>query len=230
MTYDFSNPSYIKQGKFLKSLLNADLTDSFNLSNVLKYEQVGLERKSGIYVIVNTKTGDYYVGSSIDTRKRQVSHWYSMLNDAGGGNVLLRRHAIKYGIESFKFLVIHRVNKDALEDSENFWIGALSPFYNTTKVARRPNMSDSGKASVSYRSKYIRNNNVYKVPVLQFSIDGEFIKEWNSVKEATIGVGCSGGHISSACRTGHKAFGFLWKYKNGMTKGKPRLKNKNFDL
>lgn len=54
-------------------------------------------------------------------------------------------------------------------------------------------------------------------PVIQFSLDGEFIKEYSSIKSACISIGvkqlnCS---IGKCCKgtykTGH---GYIWKYKN----------------
>jgi len=225
MTYDFSNPSYVRHGLYLNSLLNADLSVQQNIEYIKRYEQQGLERKSGIYVVFNIKTGDYYVGSSQDTRTRKSSHYYSMSGGKKGGNILLRKHAIKYGVESFMFLFIHEVPKENLSEAELFWINYLNPFYNIhTTISRRPVMSDAGKKVVGHRSKHIRDNNVYKVPVLQYSLTGEFIKEWPSVKEATIGIGASGGHISIGCRTGRVIYGYKWEYKNGMTKSKPRYK------
>lgn len=225
MTYDFTNPSYTRHALHLKDILNADVSKIENLNKVRLYEQTGLSRESGIYIIFNSITGDYYIGSSEDTRRRKNTHQYNMVTGKGGGNVLLRKHAIKYGVDCFLFLLIHKVPKGTLSDAELFWINSLSPFYNIhTKIARRPVMSEGGKKTVSDRSKNIRNNDVYKVPVMQYTVDGTFLKEWSSIKEATAGVGGAGGHISNSCRKGHPAFGFKWQYKNGMTSAKPRQK------
>lgn len=54
-------------------------------------------------------------------------------------------------------------------------------------------------------------------PVLQFSIDGEFIKEWNKIKEASTSLGkaLDTASITCCCKGKQKtAFGFIWKYKD----------------
>lgn len=53
-------------------------------------------------------------------------------------------------------------------------------------------------------------------PVLQYSIKGDFIKEFKSLKEAANTVGAKGyANIQSCCKGRIKsAMGFIWKYKN----------------
>ena len=54
-------------------------------------------------------------------------------------------------------------------------------------------------------------------PVLQFSLNGEFIKEWNSANEAAkavSGVYGAVGNIYQCCIGNYKkAYGYIWKYK-----------------
>lgn len=54
---------------------------------------------------------------------------------------------------------------------------------------------------------------MYK-PVIQFSLEGEYVKEWESAQKANEYYKLSYGTISAACRGKQKtAFGFKWKYK-----------------
>lgn len=51
-------------------------------------------------------------------------------------------------------------------------------------------------------------------PILQFSIDGEFIRKWDSAADITRELGISNGNICSCCR-GERyktAYGYIWKY------------------
>ncbi len=49
--------------------------------------------------------------------------------------------------------------------------------------------------------------------VIQYSLDGEFIKEWVSVREIQRQLGYSNGNISDCCRGIKKsAYGFKWEY------------------
>lgn len=55
---------------------------------------------------------------------------------------------------------------------------------------------------------------MYK-PVLQFDLQNNFIKEWESAKEASISIGRpKSDDIGACCRGRQKtAFGFIWKFK-----------------
>lgn len=62
-----------------------------------------------------------------------------------------------------------------------------------------------------------RVNKITSKPVLQYSLDGEFIKEWDSACEAAAAVsGVYGavGNIYQCCLGHYKtAYGYVWKYK-----------------
>jgi hypothetical protein len=61
----------------------------------------------------------------------------------------------------------------------------------------------------------------YKIPnhksnkgVIQYSINGNFIKEWDSIKEACLSLNIDSGTVVSHLKGRQKtAFGFIWKYK-----------------
>ena len=61
-----------------------------------------------------------------------------------------------------------------------------------------------------------RNERVAKAqskPVLQFTLDGEFVREWPSTMECERN-GFSSGNVSACCRGERKtAYGYIWKYK-----------------
>lgn len=68
------------------------------------------------------------------------------------------------------------------------------------------------KISKSCKGKKINNKNANK-PILQFDMDGNFIKKWNSVTEASKGVNRAICSISLCVRglVRHSA-GYKWKY------------------
>ena len=54
----------------------------------------------------------------------------------------------------------------------------------------------------------------YNIPVLQYSLDGEFIAEYNSISDAERKLGNNHTHIWDVCNGKRKkANGFIWKYK-----------------
>lgn len=51
-------------------------------------------------------------------------------------------------------------------------------------------------------------------PVLQFDLEGNFIKEWPSIIEIKRQLGYSNGNVSLCCRGIYKSYkGYIWKYK-----------------
>jgi len=218
MTYEFSNPTYTRHACYLKQILEQD----YSKPHIDRYLHINGERKSGIYVILNTKTGDYYIGSSKDIHERVLNHTRSMKGKVKGGNILCQRHAQKYGLEAFKFLVIHsNIPFEHLELAEDFWIKELEPFYNLNRRARRPVVTERMKQMVGYAAKYTRDNTQYNVPILQYDLNFNFIKEWPSIKIAKESTGST--HISLACRHKNKdgskkvVAGSYWEYKNEPT-------------
>lgn len=69
--------------------------------------------------------------------------------------------------------------------------------------------------NLNFGTRNSRANQSRKKPILQFSKDGEFIKEWESVTDLKIATGMDITHVSSCCRGKRKtANGYIWKYKN----------------
>lgn len=89
---------------------------------------------SGIYMIFNDVTGDYYVGSAITNRlyTRFCNHLIYL-----NGSKLVKNAVNKYGMESFSFLIIDvfleeidRENNKKLLSMEDYYLKTLSPKYN----------------------------------------------------------------------------------------------------
>ena len=53
-------------------------------------------------------------------------------------------------------------------------------------------------------------------PVLQYDLEGNFIKEWESTMEIDRQLGFAHTNISKCCKGKYKqAYGYIWRYKNG---------------
>ena len=62
-------------------------------------------------------------------------------------------------------------------------------------------------------SNKIGNSN--KKAIIQYNLEGEFIKEWASAKDASIFMECNPSPITACCKGKQKTcYGFKWKYKN----------------
>lgn len=80
----------------------------------------------------------------------------------------------------------------------------------------------SGKNSPNYGKEFseetkqkMRDNNARKRGVIQFSLSGEYIEEYKTLKEAEYKTNISYSCISRACTTQKSAGGYLWRYKDG---------------
>jgi hypothetical protein len=65
-----------------------------------------------------------------------------------------------------------------------------------------------------------------KLPILQYDLTGNFIKEWDGIIDAAKSMGKYSTNIMRCCRGNFKqAYGFVWKYKYPELKGR-KIKNK----
>jgi group I intron endonuclease len=89
---------------------------------------------SGVYLIFNNITGDYYIGSA--STGKFFSRFSNHLIYFRGSKVL--KHAVKkYGISNFTFLIlelfpyiVNKENNKKLLDMEDFYLKSLLPNYN----------------------------------------------------------------------------------------------------
>ena len=83
----------------------------------------------GIYKITNTVTGDFYIGSSNDVKKRWKEHkCKSKWNECP--NSQLYQDMRKYGLDKFDFQVLEEVEESFLKEAEQKFIETLKPTYN----------------------------------------------------------------------------------------------------
>ena len=83
----------------------------------------------GIYKIINTVTGDFYIGSSNDVKRRWKEHKYpSRWNECPNNPLYLDFQ--KYGIDKFEFEIIEEVEAEKLKETEQKFIETLKPTYN----------------------------------------------------------------------------------------------------
>ena len=87
----------------------------------------------GIYKITNTITGDFYIGSSKDVKKRWASHkWPSSWNKQP--NNQLYQDMQKYGVDKFDFQIREEVEESFLKEMEQQFIEKLKPTYNSNNA------------------------------------------------------------------------------------------------
>ena len=88
-----------------------------------------MNKISGIYKITNTITGDFYIGSSKDVKRRWKDHKCKSTWNNNPNNPMYQDMR-KYGTDKFSFQVIAEVEVEQLKEMEQQFIERLKPTYN----------------------------------------------------------------------------------------------------
>ena len=105
---------------------------------------------SGVYEIVNTITGDFYIGSSIDLKKREKEH-FSESVWRQNQNKPLYKYMQQYGKENFLFKTIWLCVPKELKKYEQLAIKKYNPKYNIRDAY-------TGKSKEEYDKQYRKEN------------------------------------------------------------------------
>jgi hypothetical protein len=146
-----------------------------------------------VYIITNLTSGKKYIGSDSNNNK----YYY-------GSGVNIKKAIKKYGKKNFK--------KDILWEGDNIHMREMEEYYceyyNVKQSSLFYNCTNKGVGSI----KGIPHPGQWKV-IIQWDINGGFIKEWNSLTEAQESTEIN--NIGRCLRgTQKSAGGYLWTYKN----------------
>jgi group I intron endonuclease len=107
----------------------------------------------GIYKIINVVNNKFYVGSAVDFTVRKRKHWWQ-LRRGTHGNKHLQAAWVKYGEDSFKFLIVEELPDDAdILAAENVWLKehyGKEYCYNLAMDATAPQLGMSGEKNAMY--------------------------------------------------------------------------------
>lgn len=196
-----------------------------NYQNLLHIDNVVAPDNKGIVYLYSFDNGKQYVGQTrISVKKRYVQHFSN--NDLLANIMKKHRHAVS---------VLEIVDIDKLDEAEIFWIKTLNtvwPFgYNFTYGGEHTVFSEATLDKLSEQKTGDKNPQFGKrgkyssvsKPVYQYSKDGKFINEYESMSLAQEATGISFKSISVCCmgktdKNGYvtkTAGGFMWKYADG---------------
>ena len=88
---------------------------------------------SAVYKITNTVTGDFYIGSSKDVKKRWKEHKCPSSLKRFPNNQLYQDMQ-KYGVDKFDFQILEVVEEGSLKVAEQQFIETLKPTYNSNRA------------------------------------------------------------------------------------------------
>ena len=113
-----------------------------------------------VYKITNTITGDFYIGSSKNIKRRWAEHkkpsaWKRFPNSP------LYLDMRKYGIDKFEFEILEEVEEDSLKEMEQKFIETLKPTYNQMN-AKGLNVERYRKYNKEYNKSDKRKKTVNK--------------------------------------------------------------------
>lgn len=135
----------------------------------------------------------YYIGQTCYLRGR-LRPWYK-------GSGVLMQHAIKkHGNKAFVRKVVEICpTKEALNAAEKKWIRR----FNATESERFYNLAEGGGSCANLTGK----------SVFQYTLGGQFIREFISVEDASIACGCATSQMTLTCQSSRRtAMGYIWSF------------------
>lgn len=203
----------------------------------------------GIYSITNTINGKIYIGYTNNLYTRKSLHFSQLIKNKHA-NFYLQASYNKYGKENFKFEIIEECEEKFLCSLENYWCNLLNSHnrnfgYNIKPTGDKISMSVSLetklKMSKTKKGKIPKNINLFKQstlgrkrpfeetskiserqkrPILQYTKDMIFIKEYSSALDAGIELNIKHSINLNKCANNPKgkditAYGYIWRYKDG---------------
>ena len=112
-----------------------------------------MSKISAVYKIINTITGDFYVGSSKNVKLRWMQHKrLSVWNRQPNNPMYLDMK--NYGIDKFELEILEEVEADSLKETEQRFIEMLKPTYN--------NYNAKGLDIEMYKETHRKSSNNYE--------------------------------------------------------------------
>lgn len=142
-----------------------------------------MENNCGIYCITNILNNKKYIGSSVNLERRLKSHFYNLRTNIHK-NPFLQSTYNKYDKDIFKQEILEYCSKEILIEKEIFYI----KLYNTFNREFGYNLDTPKNSNLGYkqgeRTIFLKKQKCQK-KINQFDLKGNFIKTWDSIKEAS---------------------------------------------
>lgn len=188
-----------------------NITTQFIISRTSSnYEDM---QSTGVYKIFHIHNPDVlYIGSASSSKKwregfkqRWIEH-LKCLNKNNHHSPFLQRIVNKYGIEGLRFEILEKCSPDKCIQQEQIWLDSIKPFdqngYNTCRVAG---------SSLGYKFPEEKKSN--RKPIIQYSLNGEFIKQWDSLNQASRDLNINVSSIKDCCKKRFKQIkGYIFRY------------------
>lgn len=189
--------------------------------------------KIGVYWIKNKITNKVYIGSASSTYKfraksgflnRFRTHFYT-LEENRHRNIILQNSWNKHGYLNFEFKILEFCEKEECLNRELYYLNKFKSYdrefgYNICKNPLANTKPKTPEQILSIKKKLTGIPRSYELKeklsraILQYDFNGEFIKEWYSISEASRITGIQRQDIGQCCiGNGMSAGNHQWKYK-----------------
>lgn len=173
----------------------------------------------GIYKIINLANEKFYIGSSVDLKKRKRDHMRELKNGIHT-NERMQHSFNKYGVEEFKFEIIELVNeKENLITLEQHWMDKTKSYdrnigFNINRLATGG--GNFGEINGNYGNK--GSKNPLSKRIAQINTDTlEVVRVWDSSMDIKRELKIHSGNVCKMCIHAEKNIlrksnGFYWCY------------------
>lgn len=157
-----------------------------------------MEKSFVIYKVTCKVNGKLYIGKTYNFEKRKREHILDKNVD-----IPFHKALKKYGLENFEWEIIDTAESDEeLIQKEIYWIRKLNTcvkFENSNGY----NITLGGDGGFAWNSRKIA----------QFSLDGKFIRCFDSSEQAQLFVNSNGSSVKGCANGRYKqAYGYIWKW------------------
>lgn len=181
-------------------------TKKFCISRELDYKQF---LKRGIYKIYFTNLDKVYIGSTTISFKSRLSRHINALQKNCHHSIKLQYAYNKYGENNFNIEIIEVLDnftKNEILAREQYWMNYYKAYKNGYNSVKNANNSLGFKMYDSVVEKR-------RLKFLQYNLDGNFIREWNSYTQITKEV-CSFCNYNKVLNSNNfSSGGFMWRRK-----------------
>lgn len=138
-----------------------------------------------------------------------LSHYYSLRKRC---NNKKHKEYKRYGGKGIKAII-------SVEEIKYLWFKDKAYLMKTPSIDRKDNNKSytiENCQFIEMKDNALKGALSTKLPIRQYDLDGNFIKEWDSIREALRGINkdIKSGNISICAKGKVKtAYGFIWKYK-----------------
>lgn len=166
-----------------------------------------------IYKLTSPSNGVYIgqTSKTIEERGGKDGRYYTQTKNDKFLQPIIAQAIIKYGWDNFKKEILYEnLTKKEADEIETKTIEQYK------KQGKCYNISNGGNGLIGVNDRKIK----------QYSLDGQFIKEWNTLKDAEqfLGIKKAQANISACCMGKKKrAYGYIWRYSDSNLPIKPLM-------